>query len=205
MDLGTNLRGFGHKPSWIWAQAGLEGPGFRIFTGVSKGQGSDFSLVFQVFHCLLRFFGLEGAGFRFFTVFFFHGLEGPGFRIFTGVSKGQGSDFSLVFQVFHCLLRFFGLEGAGFRFFTVFFFHGLEGPGFRIFTGVSKGQGSDFSLVFQVFHCLLRFFGLEGAGFRFFTVFFFTGSRGQGSGFSQPSGPQGSGFQARGAIFQQAR
>ena len=100
----------------------------------------------------------------------------------------------------------------GFRFFTVFFFHGLEGPGFRIFTGVSKGQGSDFSLVFsgfslvvqlfhrrggsrvQAFHCFF-FSRARGARVQVFhwrrgpRVLFFTGSRGQGSGFSLASGP----------------
>ena len=154
VDLGTNLRGFGHKPSWIWAQTfvdlGTSRPR-RARVRVSQRFSSKcFSLVFQVVHWLLGFFAGVGApGFKFFTVFF-HGLEGPGFRIFTGSSKGQGSGFSLAFQVLHWLFSFFvGVGAPGFKFFTVFF-HGLEGPGFRIFTGPFMCQGSGFSLVLSV-------------------------------------------------------
>ena len=257
VDLGTNLRGFGHKPSWIWAQTfvdlGTSRPR-RARVRVSQRFSSKcFSWFFRWSTGCLAFsqaWGLQGSSF---SLFFFHGLEGPGFRIFTGSSKGQGSVFSLAFQVFHRLFSFFvGVGAPGFKFFTVFFsraggarvqdFHWpLEGPGFRFFTGFeccsregwgkfepsqdqgsgfsragSGGQGSGFSLASGPQGSgFLRFFmgGLGGPGFRFFTgvgapgfgfsragapgfglsLFFSTGSRGQGSGFSL-HGLEGPGF-----------
>ena len=162
---------------------GLEGPGFRIFTGVSKGHGSDFSLVFSGFSLVVQLFHRRGGSrVQAFHCFFFHGLEGPGFRFFTGVG-GPGFFFSRArgarVQDFH-----WRLEGPGFRFFTgflcfppmvqflrrlggsgvqvfVFFFHGLEGPGFRIFTVFffSRARGARV----RVFHWR------RGARVRFFT------------------------------------
>ena len=60
VDLGTNLRGFGHKPSWIWAQTFVDlGTNLRGFghKPASKGQGSGFSTFFiEVF-----FIGFSGC------------------------------------------------------------------------------------------------------------------------------------------------
>ena len=145
MDLHTNLRGFAHKPSWICTQTGIEGPGFRFFTGL-EGPGFRFFIGFPCFPPIVQFFRRRGGSrVQVFSLLFFHGLEGPGFRIFTGLSKGQGSGFSLVFQVFYRLFSFFvGVGSPEFRF-SLFFFHGLEGPGFGFFTGV-EGPEFGFSL-----------------------------------------------------------
>ena len=73
VDLGTNLRGFGHKPSWIWAQTFVDlGTDLR---GFRQGTGFD---------------GLEGP-----RVQVFHWHRGPGFRFFTFVPRGPRV------QVFH--------------------------------------------------------------------------------------------------------
>ena len=84
----------------------------------------------------------------------------------------------------------------GFRFFTVFFFTGSrgQGSGFSLASRRARVQifhwfFSGFSLVVQLFH---RRGGSRVQAFHCF--FFFTGSRGQGSGLSLASGAQGSFF-----------
>ena len=165
MDLGTNLRGFGHKPA-------------------SKGQGSGFSLVFA---------GVGGPGFRFFTGFVPKSTKvcaqiHEGHEHYKGSRlRGFGHKPSWIWaQTFVDLGT--NLRGFGHKPSWIWAQAGLEGPGFRFFTGVG-GPG------FQVFHWLFRVFtgcsafprtwGLQGSGFSLF--FFFTGSKGQGSGFSLAS------------------
>ena len=83
----------------------------------------------------------------------------------------------------------------GFRFFTVFFFTGSRGQGSGFSLASRRARVQIFHWFFQVFHWLFSFSIDVGApGFRLFIVFFFTGSRGQGSGFSLASGAQGSFF-----------
>ena len=181
MDLGTNLRGFGHKPSWIWAQTFVDlGTNLRGFghKPASKGQGSGFSTFFiEVF-----FIGFSGFSLVVQLFPWMWGLQGSGFSLFF-FSRARGARV----QDFH-----WRLEGPGFRFFTGF-------SGFSLFAQVFRARGGRV----QVFHCLFFFTGSRGQGsgfslasrrarvqifhwfFRFFTVCSgFSGSRGQGSGFS---------------------
>ena len=176
----------------------LEGPGFRFFTGFS-----GFPMVVQLFH---RRGGPRVPVFHCF-------LEGPGFGFFTA-SRGQRSGFSLAS----------GGQGSGFSLASedpIKPLSGVGAPGFDFslvfFLKASKGQGSGFSLSSRgqgsVFHWLgrpskgpefsptrprtsnsrfSRASGPQGAGFSL--VFFFTGSRGQGSGFSLGVRGGGSGF-----------
>ena len=135
--------------SWAWGFQGsgfqfffhgLEGPGFRIFTGLSKGQGSGFSLVFQVSTGCSGFswaWGFQGSGFSLFfcsrargaRVQVFHWRRAPGFRFFTGfVPRGPRG------QVFHWR------RGPRVQ---VFHWTGVGAPGFRFFTSCApRPQGS---------------------------------------------------------------
>ena len=195
MDLGTNLRGFGHKPSWIWAQTGLEGPGFRFFTAFRRRRGARVQ-VFQRF-CAQIHEGLCPNPRRFVpksTKVCAQIHEGhehyKGSRL-----RGFGHKPSWIWaQTFVDLgtnLRGFGHKPSWIWAQTfVDLGTNLRGFGHK---PASKGQGSGFStffievffLVFQVVHGLFSFFSGGGApGFKLFTVFFFTGWRGQGSGFS---------------------
>ena len=123
------------------------------------------------------------------------GLEGPGFRFFNGfvckstkVCVQTSWICTQTFVDLHTNLRDLhtGLEGPGFRIFT-----GLEGPGFQVFHYFSSHQ---ICTICSVTFCrrwasfkLSKW--LQGSGFSLF--FFFTGSRGQGSGFSLASKGQG--------------
>ena len=176
MDLGTNLRGFGHKPSWIWAQAGLEGPGFRFFTVFRRRRGARV----QVFHgiCAQIHEGLCPNPRRFVpksTKVCAQIHEGPEHYKCFGL-RGFGHKPSWIWaQTFVDLgtnLRGFGHKPS-WIWAQTFVDLGTSRPR-RARVRVSQRFSSTcFSLVFQVVHWLFSFsVGVGAPGFKFFTVFF---------------------------------